>query len=78
MARGIKTAGMISILALTATRALAIDPAYLGVWAEAMDQCGIYDRRAFRITPDGLTGIELTCETREEAPEGSGWRVRLW
>ena len=55
--------------------ALAIDPAYLGYWAEDAKACTLYD--AFRITPEGFSASEEFCRTKEAHKEGEGWVVRL-
>ena len=55
--------------------ALAIDPAYLGFWAEDATACTPYE--AFRITPEGFSAREENCRTTEAHKEGKGWVVRL-
>src|SRR5690349_2103060 len=68
----------ILVLVLISTPALAIDPAYLGVWAPSPQSCRAGDRTAFRFTPKGISGIELECETKQASSDGSSWLVRLW
>ena len=55
--------------------ALAIDPAYLGFWAEDATACTPYE--AFRITPEGFSAREENCRTTEAHKEGKGWVLRL-
>jgi hypothetical protein len=55
--------------------ALAIDPAYLGYWAPDAQSCTHHD--AFRITPEGLSGREENCRTKEAHREGGGWFLLL-
>jgi hypothetical protein len=69
---------LIPILVLISTPALAIDPAYLGLWSLSLDECSADDRTAFRITPKGISGKELECEIKQQSSDGGGWRVRLW
>jgi hypothetical protein len=68
----------ILVLILISTPALAIDPAYLGLWAPSPEACKPDDRTAFRITPKGISGRELECETKQASSDSSGWLVRLW
>jgi hypothetical protein len=69
---------LIPILVMISTPAMAIDAAYLGVWAPSPEACNADDRTAFRITPKGISGRELECETKQASADGAGWRVRLW
>jgi hypothetical protein len=69
---------LVPMLVMISTPALAIDPAYLGVWAPILEACNPDDRTAFRITLKGISGRELECETKQESSDGAGWRVRLW
>jgi hypothetical protein len=55
--------------------AFAIDPAYLGYWAESVQSCNPHD--AFRITPEGFSGREEACRTKEAHKEGKAWFLRL-
>ena len=55
--------------------ALAIDPAYLGFWAEDATACTPYE--AFRITPEGFSAREEICRTTEAHKEGKGWVLSL-
>jgi hypothetical protein len=55
--------------------AFAIDPAYLGYWAENATACTPHD--AFRITPEGFSAREANCRTKEAHKEGKGWVLRL-
>jgi hypothetical protein len=68
---------LVPILVLISTPALAIDPAYLGLWAPSPEACRPDDRTAFRITPKGISGRELECETKQASSDSSGWLVRL-
>jgi hypothetical protein len=47
---------LIPILMLTSTPALAIDPAFVGVWAPGSKGCKAQDSAAFRITQKGIDG----------------------
>ena len=69
---------VIPILVLVPTPALAIDPAYLGLWAPSPEAGKTDARTAFRITPKGISGVELECETKQASSDGSSWLVRLW
>jgi hypothetical protein len=55
--------------------ALAIDPAYLGYWAENAAACTPHD--AFRITQEGFSAREGACRTTEAHKEGKDWVLRL-
>ena len=56
--------------------AFAIDPAYLGYWAENAQTCTYHD--AFDITPERRTAREEDCRTKEAHKEGGGgWVLRL-
>lgn len=68
---------LIPILALISTPALAIDSAYVGVWAPSAEACKADDRTAFRITPKGADGKEWQCDIKKASQDGAGWRVRL-
>jgi len=74
----IKNLVPILALILISTPALAIDPAYLGLWAPSPEACRPDDRTAFRITPKGISGRELECETKQASSDNSGWLLRLW
>lgn len=69
---------LVPMLLAMSTPALAIDPAYLGVWAPSAQECTGDDRTAFRITPQGMSGREIECETKAESSDSDGWLVRLW
>lgn len=71
----------LSVAALMAAsaQAMAIPPAYLGIWAPSPQECTGDDRTAFRITPQGMSGREIECETKQESLDSDGWWfVRLW
>jgi hypothetical protein len=73
-----RMAVLITALMAMSTQALAIGPAYLGVWAPTPQECTGDDRTAFRITLQGMSGREIECETKQELLDGAGWLVRLW
>jgi hypothetical protein len=65
---------LLSFLA-TPSPAFAIDPAYLGYWAEDAKACTYHD--AFEITPEGFSAHEEDCRTKDARKEGKGWVLRL-
>jgi hypothetical protein len=69
--------GLIPILALISTPALAIDSGYVGVWAPNPGACRADDRTVFRITPKEMHGPEWSCAIRQASSESGGWLVRL-
>jgi hypothetical protein len=68
---------LVPILLLISNPALAIDPAYLGVWAREPGNCDLSGAGPFRITPKGITGHEFDCTTKRAIPNGGGWLVHL-
>ncbi len=68
---------LIPMMVLISTPALAIDPAYVGVWAPSPEACKADDRSAFRITPKGADGREWDCDMKKASNDGAGWLVHL-
>jgi hypothetical protein len=63
------------LLPALAAPALAIDRAYLGYWAANATACTPHD--AFRITPEGFSAREESCQTKEAHRDFKGWTLRL-
>jgi hypothetical protein len=68
---------LIPILVSISTPALAIDPAYVGVWAPSPEACKDAGSTAFRITPNGIYGREWQCKIQQASSDGAAWLVRL-
>ena len=68
---------VIAVVVSISTPALAIDPAYFGVWAPSPAECRPDDRAGFRITPKGINGREWGCEIKQQSSDGGGWLVHL-
>jgi hypothetical protein len=70
------------ILPLISTSAFALDPAYVGHWADGTEACRVAKEYpetfpGFRITPTGMTTYNTRCSFTQQTRDGDGWKVRL-
>ncbi len=68
---------LVPILILISTPALAIDQAYVGVWAPSAEACTADDRSPFRVTSNGIDGREWGCNVKRAARDRVGWLLHL-